>query len=233
MKRMLSLLRWETTLQMRNGFLAATIFVTGFWAVALAQSRLDLRGLLPAMLTGNLLLGTFYFVAGMILLEQTERTLYAQAVTPLRLEQYLAAKIMTLTALALPESLLIAWMAGGWPFAPVPLLCGIVVAAAIYCLCGFIVVVRYPSINAFLLPSGAYAGLLWIPLLTSSTGWSPWWTLWMPIGGPLMLITAAFKPVDAWQLGAASVCSIGWIGLFMFWSQKAHQRWVLGNSREE
>ncbi|MDZ4721069.1 MAG: hypothetical protein SH847_21625 [Roseiflexaceae bacterium] len=233
MNRMIALIRWETTLQIRNGFLAATIFVTGFWMVILAQSTLDLRGLLPAMLIGNLLLGTFYFVAGMVLLELTERTIYAQAVTPLRLEHYLAAKIATLTALALAESVIIAVMARGWPFAPLPLIIGIVLASAIYCLCGFIAVVRYPSINAFLIPSGGYAAVLWIPLLTNSSGWSPWLTLWMPIGGPLTLVNAAFRPVDLWQIVAATFFSIGWIAVLLFWSCKAHQRWVLGYARED
>lgn len=47
---------------------------------------------------GNLPLATFFFIAGLVLLEKGEGTLEAQIVTPLTAGGYLASKILTLTA---------------------------------------------------------------------------------------------------------------------------------------
>src|SRR5262245_66679606 len=82
MKRLLATVRCDVTLQLRHGFYYATAFVL-IWCVVLVSriTSVDLSWLLPALLLGNLLLNTFYFIGGLILPEKGERTLEAQVVT--------------------------------------------------------------------------------------------------------------------------------------------------------
>lgn len=109
MSRLAATIRTDVQVQFRNGFYFATALVVIF-------SILFLRWLppegamlvLPVVVLGNVLVNTFYFVSGLLLLERIEGTFVAQSVTPLRDDEVLASKVGTLTVLSLVESLLIA-----------------------------------------------------------------------------------------------------------------------------
>lgn len=214
MSRLLASIRCDLTLQMRNGFYAATAVVGGFWALLLLQaSALDLRWLLPPLLLGNLLIGTFYFIAAQVLLERAEATLAAQAVTPLRVGEYLLSKVLTLSALALAETLVLTPLLAGWRFSLGPLLAGALLGGAIYCLCGVLAVLRFRSISEFLLPSGLCVALLWLPLLAYATEWRPWPLLLHPLSPPLALLEAAFVPAPPARLLYGLGGSALWLAL--------------------
>src|SRR5215211_7842383 len=133
MNRLIATIRCDVTLQFRNGFYAATVFVTVLWALILLQiGTLDLRWLLPSLVVGNLMVGTFSFIGGLVLLERGEGSLTAQVVTPLRIGEYLASKVLTLTILAAVETLVIVLILAGWRFNALLLVAGTVLAAAIY-----------------------------------------------------------------------------------------------------
>jgi fluoroquinolone transport system permease protein len=221
-------IRCDVTLQIRNGLYAATLFITAFWALILLQAgALDLRWLLPSMVVGNLLIGTFFFIGALVLLEKGEGTLTAQVVTPLRVGEYLTAKLITLSALALAETLILVLVIAGRRFDAVLLIAGVAFAAAIYCLFGFIAVARYSAINEYLLPSGAYIMALWIPLLASLDQWRPWLLYLHPMSAPLTLIEAAFSAPTPWQIVYGVAYSALWIGLLSIWSRRAFQRWII------
>ena len=121
--------------------------------------------MLLAVVLGNLVMINFYFVAGLVLLEKGEGTLEAQVVTPLASWEYLAAKTLTLAALAVVEQVVIVWSAYGGGFAAGPLVAGVVLAGVLYTLTGFLLVARYRSINEFMFPSVFFTTVLSLPLL--------------------------------------------------------------------
>ena len=233
MKRLLATMHCDALLQVRNGFYSATAFVVLIWSLVLFQlPDLDFGWLLPALVAGNLLLNTFYFVGGLVLLEKDEGTLEARTVTPLRTREYLAAKGITLTLLALVENLIIVALFRGFRFDLLPLVAGIVLASGIYVLAGFIAVVRYGSINEFLMPSVVYTSLLTFPLLPYLGQWEHGLLYLHPLQAPLVMLRAAFEPVPAWQL----IYSIGYGGasitLAYIWSRRAFVHFVIaGESR--
>jgi fluoroquinolone transport system permease protein len=228
MSRLRATLLADATLQLRNGFYAATAFVGAVWAAILLQAPpFDWRWLLPPLAVGNLLLSTFYFMGALVLLEKDEGTLTALVVTPLRIGEYLLSKVATLTALALAETLLIVALATGGRFDLPPLLLGTALAAALYCLAGFVAVARYDSINTFLLPSGAYVALLWLPLPAYMAQWRHWSLYLHPLMAPMVLVEGAFRPLATWEalygVGAAAV----WLALFFVAGRRAFRRWLV------
>lgn len=228
MRRLLATIRCDLVLQIRNGFYAATLFVTALWALVLLRiGALDLRWLLPPMLVGNLLIGTFFFLGALVLLERGEGSLTAQVVSPLRAREYLCAKVATLSGLALAETLVLAPIMAGWRFNGALLVVGVLLAAAIYCLAGFIAVARYDSINSYLLPAGAYVSALWLPLLAYLARWQPWPLALHPLSGPLLLVQAAFVPATPGQVLAGLVSSLAWVGLLAAASRRAFARWMI------
>lgn len=171
--------------------------------------------LLPAFILSNLLINTFYFMAGLVLLEKTEGTLSMIDVTPLRPHEYLASKVATLVFLSILENLLIVLVARGPAFNPLPLMAGIAAGGALYVLAGFVAVSRYPTINEFLFPSFLYT-LAFVPPFLPYFGLAEsWWFHLHPLQAPLLLIQAAFRPIAAWETTYAIGYSLLWalIGL--------------------
>jgi hypothetical protein len=101
-------LRWDIVLQARNGFYWASAFVVlvvgGLLLGVLESVRADGAAWVPALLAINLQITTFFFVAGLMLLERDEGTLTALAVSPFSPAAYLATRTITLTALAAVEN---------------------------------------------------------------------------------------------------------------------------------
>ena len=135
-----------------------------------------------------MLVNTFYFVSALLLLERGEGTFAAQSVTPLRADEYLASKVVTLTALSLVESLLIATAVAGLDGRLVVMALGIALAAVLFCLAGVALVVHYESINEFIMPSVLYTAILSLPMLGYFGVGAREWYLPHPIQGPLELM---------------------------------------------
>ncbi|HEV2147612.1 MAG TPA: hypothetical protein VGR37_09445 [Longimicrobiaceae bacterium] len=231
MSRLLTAVRCDARLQLRNGFYHAAGFVVLVWGVLLYRARgLDWAPLLPAVVVGNLVLSTFYFVGGLVLLEKGERTLEALVVSPLRPGEYLGSKVLTLTALAVLENLLIVLLLRGSRFALVPFVAGMALAAVLLVLAGFIAVARYDSINEYILPSVPYAAVAILPLLPYfGVGAGPW-VYAHPVHAALVVIGAAFQPVGGWELAYGVVYSAAWAGVLGVAARRAFRRFVVADA---
>jgi fluoroquinolone transport system permease protein len=234
MKRLLATLVCEIQLQYRNGFYYATVFVLAAWLGLFSQlPRFDLGYALPACVLGNLFITTFYFVGGLVLLEKEEGSLEARVVTPLRTGEYLAAKVITLSGLALVENLIL--VAGlsllGFNRAGVnalPLCLGLLLAAGLLCLAGFAAIARYHSINEFLFPSLGYVIGLSLPFIDYFGLWrSPLFYL-HPLQAPLLLLQAAFQPVARGQVVYGLLYSALWLGIAYLATRHAFDRFIIG-----
>jgi fluoroquinolone transport system permease protein len=214
----------DVRVQLRNGFYFATACVVVFSILLLRWLPADAaRFVLPVAILENVLINTFYFVSGLVLLERTEGTFVAQSVTPLRDHEYLAAKVVTLTVLSLAESLLLAVAVFGIARWLIAMAVGIALAAVLFCLAGVALVVRYDSINEFLLPSVLYTLLLSLPLLGVFGFGSPEWYLPHPLQGPLSLMRIDAAPTTG-QRAYAIGYPLLWIVPAYLWSRRALRR---------
>ena len=221
MSRLAATIKNDVRIQFRNGFYVATALVVGFSILLLRWLPADLAMLiLPVVILENVLMNTFYFVSGLLLLERVEGTFVAQSVTPLRDDEYLASKLATLTGLSLAESLLIAVAVFGFDVRLIAMAVGIALAAALFCLAGVGLVVRYDSINEFLLPSVLYTSLLTLPILRIFGFLPAAWFLPHPVQGPLSLMQFDGTPT-AGLLAYAIGYPILWIVPVYLWSRRA------------
>jgi fluoroquinolone transport system permease protein len=236
--RLLSILAWDVRLQFRHGFYYAAAFVAALTILGLVRLppvNVSLGWLVPPLVASNLTVGTFYFMAGLVLLERGEGTLEALVVTPLRPAEYLASKVVTLTLLSVVENVtIVAVFSGarlGGNSGVLLLALGIALASALFVLAGFAVVVRYESINEFLAPSVPFVGLASVPVFLWLLGVDHVLLFLHPLQTTMLLIRAAFEPVPAWQIGAAAAYSAFWVGLAGFWAREAFQRFVVLRAR--
>lgn len=206
MKRFWSTFLNDVRLQWRHGFYIAAAVMLVLFALLMAQlSPEDLRWLLPVVIVNNVIVNGYYFVAGLVLLEKGEGALQAQVVTPLRAGEYLASKAASLSLLSLAENGLMALLLLGERVHAGWLLIGVVTGTAFFTLGGFLVVVRYETINEYLLPSMLIATMLTLPLLPYfGVGDSLLLTgaLYLhPLQGVLLALgAAAGAPLADWQI---------------------------------
>ena len=232
MKRLISTMVCDVRLQVRNGFYYAAAFVAAFWTLALSRLPTDqLTVWMPVFILSNLLINTFYFMAGLVLLEKAEGTLMAQCVTPLRTWEYLVSKAVTLAFVSVCESLVIVILGYGATFGPMALLLGVIFSAVLFALAGFLVVIRYDSINEFLFPSFLFA-LLFVPPFLSYFNLIGSWLIYLhPIQGPLLLTQAAFGTIEAWQWVYSALSSIVSVGVVFFFSRRMFERFVTSEGK--
>ncbi|MCZ6617878.1 MAG: hypothetical protein O7E57_07070 [Gammaproteobacteria bacterium] len=229
MNRLINTIRLDSLLQARNK--VYLIIAVAAFALAFALSAVftpeQLHFFMPLVVLGSVSLTTVFLVGVLILLERGEGTLEVVLVSPLRSSEYLASKLITLTALALVESAIIAVVAYGLGFSVGWLVVAVVMRASMCIAVGVAVGVRYRSITHFLLPA-IFASLafdlpnIWYLNLSSS----PLFYLW-PSMPPLLLAKAAFMPVDSLQLTYAFVYGALAVAAALFWASRAIDRYVV------
>jgi fluoroquinolone transport system permease protein len=228
MTRLLSAARWDVSLQYRNGFYFVSAFTAVFAIILLKQfPGMDFSYWWPIIITNNLAINSYYFMAGIVLLEKGEGTLEAQIVTPLRPWEILGSKVLTLGLLSLFETLLIIFIVQGVNFNWFLLVTGILLYIAILSLYGFFVVARYDSISEFLLPSVLWTIGFSLPLLYYFDIWRSWIMFLHPLQAILILLQSAFTSVPAWQIIYGFAYSILWTGIFLWLSLRAFRKFVV------
>lgn len=231
MKRLLATMSCDVRLQLRNGFYWAVAFLLAAFAVVISQlPDFDWGPLLPALVLGNLVVATFMFMGGLVLLEKDEGTLEAQIVTPLGTGGYLTSKVVTLTALSIAENVAIVLLVYGFGFRALPLVLGIVLASAIYCLVGFVAVARYDSINEYLFPSMLYTVVFALPFLHYAGVWPSPLMYLHPLQAPLVILGGMVEPLAAWEWIYGVLYSVLWIALAFLWSRRTFQRFVVARA---
>ena len=234
MTRLTQSIRLDTRLQTKNQLYSITIgaavavgLVLGYF---FSQEALKLAIPIFFLFASS---GTGYlFVAALILFEKQERTLDALIVTPIRPNEYLSAKIISLSILALLEIgviLVTSWIiwygpAGiNWLW----LVLGTMLMQIIMTILGIIVVVRYDRINDFLMPTLLVAFVTQIPFLAALNIWEPAFFYLIPTYPAFLLLLAAFEPIPTWQLAYGLIGSAVWIAIFYKWATRAFERHII------
>jgi fluoroquinolone transport system permease protein len=227
--RLTATLRLDVRLQARNSvYLIIAVAALGLaFALRALVTPEQLHFFMPLVALSGVSLTTFFLVGVLLLLERGEGTLDVVLVSPLRPAEYLASKLITVTALALAESALIAGIAYGLGFSFPWLALAVLLRAGLVAAVGVAVGVRYRSITHFLMPAVALSVAFELPVLWYLELWpSPLFYLW-PTLPSLLLAKAAFLPVDPLQLVYACVYGALAVGAAAFWASRALDRFVV------
>ncbi|MDK2940363.1 MAG: fluoroquinolone transport system permease protein [Methanolobus sp.] len=237
MSRLVSTMRTDVTVQLRNNLYTIGIIAGILVAVAVSSvaGPSQLYSVVPALMLMVAGGSTLLYVAGMIIFEKDEGTLNAVIVSPLRIFEYLLSKVISLTVLATLESfvmiggaMLIMSFSDKVTFPNIPLLLlGIVAIGVIYTLLGIILIVRFDRITDFLIPMSMIAVLLQLPFLYF-LGWivHPVFLI-IPTSAPAMLMQSAYIPLMTWEWGYAVVYTAIQICLFSVWAYRAFNTHII------
>jgi len=234
MSRLSATLRLDAQLQARNNvylIIAVAALGLAFALRALFTSE-QLHFFMPLLALSGVSLTTYFLVGVLLLLERAEGTLDVVLVSPLRPGEYLASKLLTVTMLALVESVLLVGIAYGLGFSFLWLALGVMLRAGLVAAAGVAVVVRYRSMTRFLFPGVLFTLAFDLPVLWYLELWpTPLFYLW-PTMPSLLLAKAAFLPVEPLQLVYACVYGVLALGAAMFWASRALDRFVVRGELE-
>ncbi len=236
MNRTLAAMRTDVALQARNQLYAISVGMAVLLAGALAwlSSPAQLHGTVPMGILFVVGGSTLLYVLAMVILEKDDGTLQAVVVSPLRPAEYITAKVITLSALATGEGVIIAagtilWVGrdGGvsWP-SPI-FLVGVFALGVIHTYIGVILVVRHRRIMEAILPAGAIATLLQVPGLYFVGAIDHPVILAIPSTAPCMLVRAAFVELTPAQWLYAIGYSAVLLVVLRRWAHGAYLRHVV------
>lgn len=224
MSALLNALRWDVVVQARNGFYWATAFLVVVLGALLlrlpAGARAEVATWVPAILAVNVQITTFFFMAGLLLLEREEGTLGALAVSPFPPWGHLAVRVVSLTALAAAETFAVVGIVFGTGGSWLLILSGTAALGVIYTCFGAAVAARYASVNALLLPASAFVTLLLLPLLSHFGVVPRALFLWHPIEPALALIRAGYGTGGPAEIAFGFAGSLAWGALAFGWGRR-------------
>jgi fluoroquinolone transport system permease protein len=203
MSRLAVALRLEITLQWRYKFLHAAVFSGVLWLALLLPMPGDLRTTVePYVILGDLMIVGFFFVAAAVFFEKGERTLDAVVTTPLRFHEYLASKVLTLTALSVLLAVFVATTTHGLDYNLPVLVLGATLGTVLMLLLGFLTALPFTSVSDWFMPAVVPIAVFNLPIIGYSGLWETPWLYLVPTHGPLLYLGAAFdqKTLSTWQV---------------------------------
>ncbi len=194
-RRLLASARCDLLLAWRNGFFWAAAFVSVvhlallWWMGSVLQDWIISLVLLEIFIFNG-----FFFAAALVLLQKSEGTLAAQFLTPLQPAEWVIARALVLSLLAIGEGLLVTVPV--WRMDLLMLLVSAVLLTCLLCQLGLIMVQRYRGLSDFLMPSSLAFLFLLVPALDLVGIWSSPW-LWLhPLTPGLTLLKSAVLPAE-------------------------------------
>ena len=229
MSRLSNTLRLDSRLQAR--YKVYLIVVGSALGVGLALRSVvtseQVNFFMPVLIMYGVSVTTVFLAGLLLLLERGEGTLDVMMVSPLRPSEYLASKLITLAALALVESALMAIIAYGLGFSFGWLVLAVVMRASMGVGVGVVMGVRYRSITHFLLPAILVSIAFDLPNFWYFEIWpTSLFYLW-PSMPPLLLAKNAFLPVEPLQLVYAFGYGTLVVGAALFWASRSIDRFVV------
>jgi fluoroquinolone transport system permease protein len=204
MNRLLSALRWEVLVQFRQNIFYAALFVTVLWSAVLFQ--IPDTGIVPVLVSIlflDLSIFGFFFMAALYYLEKGDRVLEGLVVTPLRVVEYLTAKIGVLTALSVLVGAVVTLVVYGFAINWGWYVLAVVGMSVPISLLGFVLAARYNGINEFLVPGVFFLLVMQLPLLGYLGIWDNPLLYLIPSQPGMLLLKATFNGAPLWEIGYA------------------------------
>jgi fluoroquinolone transport system permease protein len=233
MTRLMSALRLELTLQIRQKFLHAGVFSGLIWLAVLLPMPHSLRPVAePYVLVGDISIIGFFFIGGIVFFEKQERTVGAVVCTPLRFWEYLAAKLTVLVLISLFVAVAVATVAHGFAYNLASVVVGVVLGTLVMLLVGFISSLPFASVTDWFLAATIPLAVLSLPILYYAGVWPNPVLYLIPSQGPLLLLGSAFDQVAMapWQVIYAVLYPVVCVAGLCWAAKSLFSRYVIERS---
>ncbi len=211
--RFLQALKQDIKYQFRNGFYYVYLFVSIIYIAILFKLPSNIQEIVTAMVifSDPAMLG-FFFVGAIILLEKEENIFEALFITPLKVKEFIAARVFSLTTISLLTAFLISIAVRGFAFDYILLFISLSLTAIFFTLQGITIAVIVKTVNEYLIYSILYSFILVIPFLEFLNIYENILFYLWPTRASLVLILGAFTSnIGLYEIIFSILVLIVWI----------------------
>jgi len=228
MTRIFNNIKFDIASQIRNGIYFVYLIISIIYAILIRMAPLPKREIISiiVLFSDPSMLG-FFFIGGIVLLEKLNKTLENIFVTPLRVSEYIISKIVSLSLVSIASSIFIEVFSHGLSFKFMYLFLGILLSSILFTLLGLILAVKVNTLNEYIWISPFYVIILFIPLLEYFGIYKTPLFYLIPGKAALIIIEAAFRHVELWQLVYAFIVLSLSIILAYIWAYKSFYKHII------
>lgn len=216
--RLLHSIANDVKFQFKYGFYLLYVIMTLMYIgilYALPQSAKNMGAAL-IIFSDPAALGLF-FMGAIVLFEKSERVLNSLFISPLKVHEYIAGKVLSLCLISTAVAVVIAYCAGSASVKLLPLAVGVALGSVLFSLAGLIVAARISSLNQFILYSLPFELLLSAPPILFLFGFDSALLQLHPAVVMIRLIMTGVS-ADSANVLAMSALLLLWIVPFWIWA---------------
>ncbi len=194
--RMINALKADVRFQFKQGFYLVYIILTLFYMIILGKLPAEWKSVIvPLVLYSDPAMVGFFFIGALVMLEKVQGVTQYVVVTPLRSLEYLLAKALSLTLLALAATILITLTVYDQPLNWFLLIVGVTLTSFFFVLYGFAVAAPCTTMNQFFIRMIPFLLLIVLPCF-SMIGFPYSWVFNIfPSVAGLKLVYGAFNGI--------------------------------------
>lgn len=148
-KRLIGALKSDLLFQFRSGFHVIYLVLSVFYIVVINLLPENWAGIVaPFMIFSDPSVLGFFFIGGLIMLEKGQGILALLSVTPLTIEEYIMAKVLSLTMISILSGVTIALLTHQ-SFNWLLLLLTLVMTASVFTLIGCLLAIKCHTVNQY------------------------------------------------------------------------------------
>ena len=226
--RLLSSIKFDILFQFRHGFYYACALVCAIYIGVIRYVPVNIKSTLVTLMifSDTSVLG-FFFIGGIILLEKDQNTLECLFVTPLRVNEYFASKVVSLTMLSLLISFIIVTASFGASFNPLMLFIGVLSGSVFFTLVGIALSACVKSVNQYIMEASLAMIIFFLPLLSYlNVVKSPLFYIF-PTTASLVLIESAFKAHPLSEVLLVMLIFVLWIIIAYKWAGRLFYKHII------
>ena len=192
--RLLNALRADIRFQFKQGFYLVYLLLTLVYMVVLTRFPLEFKRIaVPLTVFSDPSMVGFFFIGAIVMLEKVQGVLQYVTVTPLRSIEYLLAKVISLTMVALTAAIMIILATYSEPLNWIVLISGIILTSSFFVLYGFTAAANCSTMNQYFIKMIPYMLLIVLPCF-SLIGFPYSWVFNIfPSVAGLQLVMGAFS----------------------------------------
>lgn len=195
--RITNAIKADIRFQFKQGFYMVYILLTIMYMVILGKLPEEWKStLVPLVLFSDPSMVGFFFIGALVMLEKVQGVIQYVVITPLRSLEYLLAKVISLTILALAATILITLTTYGYHLNWFLLILGVILTSSFFVLYGFVAAVRCTTLNQYFIKMIPYLLLIVLPCFSLIGFPYAWLFNIFPSVAGLKLVFGAFNGLD-------------------------------------
>ncbi len=157
-----------------------------------------------------------FFMGAIVLFEKSERTLESVFISPMTIDEYITAKVLSLSLISTVVGLVLLAVVIPGSLQLLPLIIGLFTGSVLFSLAGLLIASRVNSLNQFMFGVIPLSTFIALPALLHVFGVGRGWKLWHPGASLIHLLTLGASPewMGFGEVILPMVVMLVWTGLF-------------------